>query len=116
MKPIAKPSDEADRNAVREGGPLFGEWGSGKTFFMRRIRHHVDLLTARVGQAADESNKAYHAKVAQIWFNAWNYQDGKLWASLVNHVFSGLRQELKRLNADNADDVKARMERVLDAL
>lgn len=88
---------------------LFGEWGSGKTFFMRRIHLHVNTLTERV----DESHEAYQSKVAQIWFNAWNYQDGKLWASLVNHVFVGLKQELKRLNKENPDEeFKKLMERL----
>jgi|GEM_PF-3449587 len=92
---------------------LFGEWGSGKTFFMRRIFRHVNALTDRVSITGGDSGQAYQSKVAQIWFNAWNYQDGKLWASLVNHVFVGLKQELKRLNADSADEeFKALMKRL----
>ncbi|TQV74695.1 EVE domain-containing protein [Aliikangiella marina] len=88
---------------------LFGEWGSGKTFFMRRIHRHVNSLTERV----QDNDQAYQSKVAQIWFNAWNYQDGKLWASLVNHVFVGLKQELKRLNENNPDEeFKNLMERL----
>ncbi len=83
---------------------LFGEWGSGKTFFMHRIHRHVESLTSRVADSAAETHRAYQSKVAQIWFNAWNYQDGKLWASLVNHVFVGLKQELKRLNKATADE------------
>ena len=86
---------------------LFGEWGSGKTFFMKRIKGHVDSLTKSIRKSEKEdkaSNQAYHSKVAQIWFNAWNYQDSKLWASLANHIFSGLKQELKRLNKDSNDE------------
>lgn len=92
---------------------LFGEWGSGKTFFMHRIHRHVESLTSRVADSGVETNRAYQSKVAQIWFNAWNYQDGKLWASLVNHVFVGLKQELKRFNKDTADEeFKKLMERL----
>ncbi len=83
---------------------LFGEWGSGKTFFMRRIYHHVNSLTSKIKDSGPEKHQAYQSKVAQIWFNAWNYQDGSLWASLVNHVFVGLKQELKRLNKNTADE------------
>lgn len=83
---------------------LFGEWGSGKTFFMRRVYRHVNTLTSKVADSAEESQRVYQSRVAQIWFNAWNYQDGKLWASLVNHVFVGLKQELKRLNSTTADE------------
>lgn len=77
---------------------LFGEWGSGKTFFMRRIQHHTKILSDYTANAGELQQNVYCGKVAQIWFNAWNYQDSNLWASLVNHVFSGLQQELKRIN------------------
>jgi peptidoglycan hydrolase CwlO-like protein len=98
---------------------LFGEWGSGKTFFMRRIYRHVKSLTERVSadnnaSPRDQNNKAYQSKVAQIWFNAWNYQDGKLWASLVNHVFVGLKKEMKRLNKDTADEQFKSLMKLLD--
>ncbi len=92
---------------------LFGEWGSGKTFFMRRIRQHVKKLSDYSSQSSDRYSDIYCQKVAQIWFNAWNYEDSDLWASLVNHMFAGLRQELKRLN--EADEKFLALIRELDS-
>ncbi|WP_018274162.1 P-loop NTPase fold protein [Teredinibacter turnerae] len=106
---------DVDRDAIalakvlcaRDAAPplaigLFGDWGSGKTFFMRRLRMHVNTLTQTVVQEPAKET-AFCGKVAQIWFNAWHYQEANLWASMVNHVFAGLKQELRRLNPDTAE-------------
>jgi hypothetical protein len=69
---------------------LFGEWGSGKTFFMKHLRRRIE----KIGAAANKQparERACHAKVAQIEFNAWHYQDGDLWPSLVDHILRNLR-------------------------
>jgi TIR domain/KAP family P-loop domain len=71
---------------------LFGEWGSGKSFFMRQMRKRVKALAL----AAQKSGKpqrecAYYKNIAQIEFNAWHYMEGdNLWACLVEHIFSNL--------------------------
>ena len=100
---------------------LFGEWGSGKTFFMRRLRKRVDELTRR----AQDSGKMQrdipsYKRIAQIEFNAWHYVESNLWASLVEHIFDNLKipgapddsQELqehllKQLNVEKAAEIKA---------
>lgn len=66
---------------------LFGNWGSGKSFFMEMLRDHIRLLAER-SHGAQES--AYCSEIAQIEFNAWHYLDGDLWASLVSHVLDSL--------------------------
>lgn len=71
---------------------LFGEWGTGKSFFMRQMRKRVKQLAL----AAQKSGKpqrecAYYKNIAQIEFNAWHYMGGdNLWACLVEHIFSHL--------------------------
>ncbi len=70
---------------------VFGEWGSGKTYFMRRVRKHVET----VAREARESGRPQHElgvfkNIAQVEFNAWHYRDADLWASLVEHIFSNL--------------------------
>ncbi|KAA2252660.1 hypothetical protein F0L68_34640 [Solihabitans fulvus] len=62
---------------------IFGEWGSGKSYFMGLLRHQVAELTA-------SSNLGYCANVAQIGFNAWHYSDANLWASLGDEIFRQL--------------------------
>lgn len=71
---------------------LFGDWGSGKTFFMRRLKRRVETLS----QAAWKSDKlqrdvSFYKRIVQIEFNAWHYAEGNLWASLVEHIFANLR-------------------------
>jgi hypothetical protein len=71
---------------------LFGDWGSGKTFFMRRLKRRVETLSL----AAWKSDKlqrevSFYKRIVQIEFNAWHYAEGNLWASLVEHIFANLR-------------------------
>lgn len=71
---------------------LFGEWGSGKSFFMRRLRNAVAELAgdaARSGQM--QRDLPFYKRIVQIEFNAWHYVEGNLWASLVEHIFRNLK-------------------------
>jgi hypothetical protein len=108
---------------------LFGEWGSGKTFFMRMLARQVAYL-ARQGRDELHRNKTrqreqpYYRRIVQIEFNAWHYADGNLWASLVQHIFDNLRiiddkrrasqdlQEpiLQKLNVEKAAEAQAKRE------
>lgn len=73
---------------------LFGDWGSGKSFFMRLLHDRVSEL-AKVGRTTGKDS-AYRGRIAQIEFNAWHYADATLWASLSVHIWSSLEQELRR--------------------
>lgn len=64
---------------------LFGDWGTGKTFFMQQMYDEVNRLAAK----ADASSRL-HSRVAQIRFNAWHYIDSNLWASLVSYILEEL--------------------------
>lgn len=66
---------------------VFGEWGAGKSFFLRLIMDHV----ARLSSEADDRSP-FHKDVVPIVFNAWHYAETNLWASLVDHIFSKLDQ------------------------
>ncbi len=74
---------------------LFGDWGSGKTFFMRLLQARVRKLSAEQPSKNARSKTPYHANVAQIEFNAWHYADASLWASLAVRIFDGLAHALK---------------------
>lgn len=69
---------------------LFGNWGSGKSFFMGLMKTHIERLTGL------DSGGVYVKKAAQIEFNAWHYQDTNLWASLAVRIFEGLALELAK--------------------
>ena len=75
---------------------LFGNWGSGKSFFMRQLRERVRVLADAAAAeeiAARQRGRAvssYCSSVRQITFNAWHYVEANLWASLAAHIFDNL--------------------------
>ena len=68
---------------------LFGKWGSGKSFYMRQLQRRIEdiVKSARLSRG----NCAYFSEVVQIQFNAWQYNESNLWASLVDHILRNLR-------------------------
>jgi len=72
---------------------LFGDWGSGKTFFMKEIRNRIEYL-ANISRT-DERGTPFCSRIAHVDFNAWHYIDANLWASLVSHIFNSLAEALK---------------------
>jgi WD40 repeat protein len=62
---------------------LFGEWGEGKSYFLR-------LLSEQVTEIAKREDAFTHHNVRQIRFNAWHYAETDLWASLVAEIFAQL--------------------------
>jgi hypothetical protein len=71
---------------------LFGDWGSGKSYFMAAVRDRIARLVAsEEALRTPQEGLPFWKRIVQIEFNAWHYVDGDLWASLVEHVFSELR-------------------------
>jgi hypothetical protein len=68
---------------------LFGDWGSGKSFFMRAMRQSARQISER---AAKTENSTFSSHVVQIEFNAWHYADTNLWASLVTFILERLAE------------------------
>lgn len=62
---------------------LFGQWGSGKSFFMEKLKE-------RIIQYSISENESYCKGIVQIHFNAWSYLDANLWASIVTQIFTEL--------------------------
>jgi hypothetical protein len=70
---------------------LFGEWGSGKSFYMGLMRRRIEALAAAAYQAEQAGkDTCYCSRVVQITFNAWHYMDANLWASLAVEIFNRL--------------------------
>ncbi|HKP74643.1 MAG TPA: P-loop NTPase fold protein [Longimicrobiaceae bacterium] len=70
---------------------LFGEWGSGKSFFMRHLRNAVAGLAREAANSGQmQRDLHFYKRIVQIEFNAWHYVEGNLWASLVEHIFRNL--------------------------
>jgi Putative peptidoglycan binding domain/KAP family P-loop domain len=70
---------------------LFGDWGSGKSFFMRRLQEQVVALTKASAAARVRGEESYYCSdVRQVSFNAWLYSDSDIWSSFAAHVFQGM--------------------------
>lgn len=76
---------------------IFGEWGSGKSFFM-------GLLRGEVAKLAKSASPAYLDDVVQITFNAWHYSDANLWASIGDEIFRQLAGPSVGLGVDERRD------------
>lgn len=90
---------------------LFGDWGTGKSFFMAKLRERIALL-ARAARAHPDEDSWFCGKagrVVQIDFNAWHYMDANLWSSLAVRVFDALSNELE---AEFAEACLRRLESV----
>ncbi|MFI6077769.1 P-loop NTPase fold protein [Actinoplanes sp. NPDC051343] len=66
---------------------LFGDWGTGKTFFLEKLRELIREMTTDPA-----SEEPVCRQVRQIVFNAWHYTDANLWASLVSAIFAELAE------------------------
>lgn len=86
---------------------LFGDWGSGKTFFMDRLENEIQTLSGN-GKNNDD---LYWPAICQIRFNAWHYAETDLWASLVSTIFNSLRIYL-----DGNDEDSDRFNRLMQEL
>jgi KAP-like P-loop domain-containing protein len=71
------------RTSVPLSVGIFGEWGSGKSYFMGLMRAEVERMSS-VGEGE------CLREVVQIGFNAWHYADSNLWASLGDEIFRQL--------------------------
>jgi WD40 repeat protein/ABC-type dipeptide/oligopeptide/nickel transport system ATPase component len=66
---------------------LMGNWGSGKSTFMRLVIDEVNRLAN-----AYRPDRVYVRNVRQVRFNAWHYSDDHLWVGLAEHLFRELRR------------------------
>ncbi len=83
---------------------LFGDWGTGKSFFMNKLKDKISSLSG-------SKNPSYCEGVVQIHFNAWSYLDANLWASLVTQIFQKLNEYIKNDQAE--PEVKKELEKRL---
>lgn len=85
---------------------LFGKWGSGKSFFMNKLKNSIENLSSY----KDESSP-YCKGIAHIHFNAWSYLDANLWAGMVTRIFEGLNEYIS--NDTKAKEFKDDIEKEL---
>lgn len=83
---------------------LFGRWGSGKSFFMNKLKERVNSFSFGAEQTV------FCKGIAQVHFNAWSYMDSNLWASMVTRIFEGLQEYIS--NDNKAQDEKEGIETI----
>lgn len=92
---------------------LFGDWGSGKSFFMEALRRRIHKITEDAQQSGKPQREiSIYKYIAQIEFNAWHYVEGELWASLVEHIF----RNLKTRSEDEPTLLQQRQQKVIEKL
>lgn len=77
---------------------VFGDWGSGKSFFMKLVHQAINRRTNRISaieknadvEDTNDHEISFLEHIVQIRFNAWHYAETNLWASLVDHIFTSL--------------------------
>lgn len=89
---------------------LFGDWGTGKSYFMEAMYRYIEDLAKR---SASAEHTAYYGSVVQIRFNAWHYVDANLWASLVSHIFDELAEKV--CPQERPEETKKRLLQELDS-
>jgi hypothetical protein len=76
---------------------IFGGWGSGKSTFMDRLDQEVRRIAKPEAQPPGSTPAPvagavrFVRNVVQIRFNAWQFVDANLWASLTAEFFDQLR-------------------------
>ncbi|HAA10200.1 MAG TPA: hypothetical protein DCE41_00320 [Cytophagales bacterium] len=72
---------------------LYGEWGSGKSHFMRATRWFIKDL-ADVPKDLRPEDWPYLDGVLPVWFNAWSYADSEIHANLMMKVWEEIENHL----------------------
>ncbi len=85
---------------------LLGDWGVGKSFFMRLMQENVTLAAGKDVNLKPSVGAV--SRVAQIEFNAWHYVDSDLWASLASHIFDSLSEELSA-KTDEVEETRRKL-------
>jgi N-acetyl-anhydromuramyl-L-alanine amidase AmpD len=89
---------------------LFGDWGTGKSFFMELMHDYIRTLAGKSrGAVAKGEKSAFCTDVVQIRFNAWHYMDSNLWASLAARIFDGLASHVAEVEPDKRAELAHRL-------
>lgn len=86
----------ADLICLRQSTPLavaiFGGWGSGKSTFMQALDGRIRELAKRWRKRIAKGEASpFVTRIVHIRFNAWQFVDANLWASLTAEFFDQLR-------------------------
>lgn len=81
---------------------LHGDWGSGKTSFLRQLRYELDTIKEPAPGSDLQSNR-FSNQIVTVWFDAWRYQAEPLpVVALLQEIRRQLEQrsQIKRATAE----------------
>lgn len=80
---------------------LLGKWGSGKSFFMNKLKESIQKESSKY-------ENHFCQGIAHVHFNAWSYMDANLWASIVTRIFESLHKYINglELEVDEKDKIE----------
>ncbi|KAB8151252.1 hypothetical protein EZY14_019365 [Kordia sp. TARA_039_SRF] len=85
VKVLSRSFANLIRNLKNSPGQMlgvFGQWGRGKTYFMRQVLEELDLTHRKKADNEAKQNQFYYLK-----FHAWKYQDTEgVWAYLYQNI------------------------------
>ncbi|MDA0179089.1 P-loop NTPase fold protein [Solirubrobacter phytolaccae] len=87
---------------------LFADWGSGKSFLIRKVQERVRVLSK-------QGTATHCSHVRNVEFNAWHFADANLWASLATHILDALAKPEPGGDEQTAAAQLARLEERLAA-
>ena len=90
---------------------LLGDWGTGKSTFMRQLRAWLDDTA---NKARAHPGSAYVSNLKQVTFNAWHYSDDHLWVGLVEHMFRELAKDEPAPAPDEVAELEATADEVAE--
>ena len=80
-----------------------GEWGTGKSSFMRQLEKAIQRETAELekkgsseeDKSADRRNRSKKRQALTVWFNPWRHdKEDSLWAAFALKFISDIRSKL----------------------
>ncbi|MDB5227825.1 MAG: family P-loop domain protein [Bacteroidota bacterium] len=96
---------------------LFGDWGSGKSFFINHLQLRIKQLSeSRIVRKDNEDELYYCKNILHISFNAWAYLDANLWVGFMTCIFEKIDEYISGLSKGNAvkSEIKEKLSNELE--
>ncbi len=84
---------------------LFGNWGSGKSFFMHNLEVSIKQLSDS-NTLKPDGTPFYCKEIVHISFNAWSYLDANLWVGFMASIFEKLDEYLTGITKDEKEKLQ----------
>lgn len=77
---------------------LFGDWGSGKSFFINHLQLKIKQLSGSKIVRKNSEELYYCKNIIHIPFNSWAYMDANLWIGFMACIFEKIDEYITGLS------------------